>query len=132
LSYAEKQEVFDVFYRVGHRMGLKGLPVTLDEWLKMRKEHLQQDLAYGKFTADLFKQYKRQLGPVRYAILREGQILVVPDRVRELLKLRPVSFLTPAIVAYKLSRSLKLDGLIKSAILPKQYHAEIRQLDMVR
>src|SRR5688500_15474300 len=44
LTDAEKEEVFNVFYRVGDRMGIPGLPANYDEWLKMRKEHLQHDL----------------------------------------------------------------------------------------
>ena len=43
LEESEKQEVFDVFYRVGCRMGLTGLPQTFEEWKKMRQEHLQEN-----------------------------------------------------------------------------------------
>ncbi len=32
-------------------------------------------------TVDLFRQYRKHLGTIRYALLREGQNLVVPERV---------------------------------------------------
>src|SRR5687768_8492508 len=38
LSADEKEEVFNVFYRVGDRMHLVGLPHSYNEWLKMREE----------------------------------------------------------------------------------------------
>lgn len=131
LSRAEKQEVFNVFNRVGSRMGVGGLPETYDEWKKMRKVHLQQNLQHSHFTDDLFTQYRKHLGVVRYRILLETQTLVAPQRVRELLGFRGISLLHPLIGLYKLSRSLKLDWLLKALILPSQYKTEIRELDNV-
>src|SRR4030095_14228265 len=69
LSFAEKEEVFDVFNRVGTRMNLKGLPKSFNEWEIMRKEHLENDLQNGELTIDLFRQYKKHLGYVRYELL---------------------------------------------------------------
>ena len=129
LSDAEKEEVFHVFYKVGERMQLKGLPANYTEWLPMRAEHLKQDLIKSNFTADLYKQYRKHLGPIRYKLLLEGQILVVPARVNELLRLGSSSLLTPVLAVYKLTRKLKLDWFLKSAILPKEYKAEIKELD---
>src|SRR5258705_13290660 len=53
LSAREKEELFDVFNRVGARMGLKGLPTNYNEWLAMRHEHLEQDLEKSYYTTDL-------------------------------------------------------------------------------
>ena len=78
LTDAEKEEVFDVFNRVGTRMGLKELPTSYVEWLRVYHEHLEHDLEKSNFTVDLFKQYKKHLGTVRFKILQEAQILVVP------------------------------------------------------
>src|SRR6187551_418736 len=44
LSDEENEEVFNVFYRVGERMGLKDLPLTYSNWLPVRKAHLMEDL----------------------------------------------------------------------------------------
>ncbi len=129
LSLTEKTEVFEVFYRVGSRMGLKELPATYQEWLVSREEHLRRDLAMSHYTQDLFQQYQKHLGQVRYRLLLEAQILVVPDRVKELLGFRKTSLITPLLQGYKASRKFKLDWFLKSIILPSDYKKEIKDLD---
>lgn len=131
LSAAEKEEVYQVFFRVGDRMGIPGLPPNYAAWLPVREQHLLHDLHNSHYTADLYKQYRKHLGPFRFALLKEAQILVAPPRVRELLPLRTLSFLAPVIPVYKLSRLLRLDGVLKSAILPREYKTEIQSLDQV-
>lgn len=131
LTDEEKSEVFDVFYRVGCRMHLKKLPGNYREWTAAREEHLKQDLHYSRYTSDLYKQYRKHLGPVRYKLLKEAQLLVVPERVKNLLKLGRLSLLSPVVPAYKLSRRLKLDWLLKSALLPPAYKEQIKALDQV-
>src|SRR5688572_27911410 len=91
LSNAEKEEVYDVFYRLGARMGLKELPLTYDEWLSVRQAHMMNDLQKSEYTEDLFRQYKKHLGAMRFFVLLEGQKLVVPDRVKEMLHLSDFS-----------------------------------------
>jgi hypothetical protein len=130
LTKAEKEEVFEVFYRVGDRMGIPGLPVSYGEWLIVREQHMQDDLLKSKMTKDLFKQYRKHLGACRYRLLIEGQKLVVPQKVSKLLGFGGVNFLVPVLALYKLGRFLKLDKIIKAAILPKQYQQEIRGLDV--
>ncbi|MGG9962699.1 oxygenase MpaB family protein [Ferruginibacter sp. SUN106] len=130
LSDEEKEEVFNVFYRVGARMGLKALPLTYTEWLPVQKEHLLQDLQKSKYTEDLFKQYKKHLGAMRFKVLIEGQKLVVPDRVKELLQFSDFSFLTPVVPLYKISRLMKMDWLLKNILLPADYKDQINELDV--
>ena len=132
LTEAEKEEVFNVFFRVGDRMDLVGLPTNYKDWLVMRNEHLQNNLEKSHHTVDLFKQYKKHLGWFRYKVLKEGQILVVPQRVNELLALGKFSLLKPIVPLYKLSRKMKLDWLIKSLLLPRDYKAQIMDLDIVK
>ncbi len=131
LTDAEKEEVFNVFYRVGSRMNLKGLPKNYTDWLVMRGQHLNHDLVKGDYTIDLYKQYRKHLGQVRFKLLLEGQKLVVPKKVNELLQLGKVSLLTPVLAFYKLTRKVKVDWFLKSVILPKEYKAEIKELDVV-
>jgi hypothetical protein len=130
LTKAEKEEVFDVFYRVGDRMGLEGLPANYKDWLVMREDHLQRHLEKSPYSTDLYKQYKKHLGIARYKLLKEAQILVVPQRVNELLDLGRFSLLSPVIPIYKLSKKLKLDWLLKSLILPADYKEQIKDLDV--
>jgi uncharacterized protein (DUF2236 family) len=132
LSSAEKNEVFHVFNKVGHRMGINGLPENFEEWKQMRQEHMNQNMLHSDFSDDLFRQYRKHLGAVRYRVLLEAQILVVPEKVRDLLNFRKISFLTPLVALYKVSRSLNMDWLLKNLILPSKYKNEIRALDTGR
>lgn len=129
MNSAEKNEVFRVFNRVGERMGLKDLPHGFEAWQKMREEHLNENLQYSAYTADLFKQYKKHVGTIRYRILLEAQTLVVPQRVNHLMGFRKLSLLKPVVGLYKLSKLLKADGLLRAAILPSKYKKEIEALD---
>jgi len=129
MTLTEKNEVFYVFNEVGSRMGVQGLPGTFEEWQQMRKEHLHQNMQQSNLTEDLFEQYRKHLGAVRYAILLEAQTLVVPDRVRALLGYRKTSLLHPLLGVYKISRRLGLDWLLKSIVLPADYKKQIMDLD---
>lgn len=126
----EKEDVYDVFFRMGSRMGVKELPATYQEWLPVRQQHLMQDLQKSAYTEDLFRQYKKHLGPMRFKVLIEGQKLVVPERVKELLHFSDFSLLGPAVPLYKVSRLMKLDWILKNILLPKEYMEQIKSLDV--
>lgn len=129
LSEAEKADVFEVFSRMGTRMGIKDLPDNYQDWLVMREQHLSQNLIKSNFTIDLYKQYKKHLGLPRYFMLKQAQILVVPDYVRKLLSLGRVPLLKPVLAAYKLTRLIKADQPLRNIILPKAYKKQIQDLD---
>ncbi len=130
LTDEEKEEVHNVFYRVGARMGLKELPLTYNEWLPVRHAHLMNDLQKSDYTVDLFSQYKKHLGAMRFKVLVEGQKLVVPQRVKELLQFSDFSLLTPVVPLYKVSRLMKMDWLLKNILLPSDYKDQINELDV--
>jgi hypothetical protein len=130
LTDKEKAEVFKVFNRVGLRMGIDGLPKTYQDWLLMRLEHLSDNLIRSDFTLDLYKQYRKHLGLLRYNLLKQAQVLVVPKHVNELLSLGNTALLKPALEIYKVSRLFKLDGLFKNVILPDDYKEQIHNLDI--
>lgn len=132
LTLNEKQEVFNVFWRVGDRMHLKGLPASFEEWTIMRQQHLETDLEKSHFTVDLYKQYKKHLGAIRFEILVEGQKLVIPPTVLKLLGFKKISLLVPVVAVYKLFRKINLDWVLKDIILPPNYKAEIKSLDVVK
>ncbi|MGB4844193.1 MAG: oxygenase MpaB family protein [Ferruginibacter sp.] len=132
LSDQEKEDLYDVFRRMGERMNLKELPAGYSEWLVIQKEHLDADLAKADLTVDLFKQYRKHLGAFRYWLLLESQKLVVPARVKELLEFNNSYLLKIILKFYKLSRIIKMDSLIKTIVLPAKYKAEIQALDRSR
>ncbi len=131
LTYEEKKEVFDVFIRLGNKMKITGLPATFPEWNTMRIEHLEKNIEQSRLTLDLYRQYRKHLGFIRYYLLLEAQILVVPAKVNKLLKLRSFSFLTPVLHIYKISRKFKMDWLLKSIVLPPEHHDQIKALDVI-
>ena len=130
LSREEKEDVYDVFYRMGNRMGVKDLPSDYQGWLEMREDHLNQNLACSHYTLDLFKQYRKHLGPVRYFLLKQGQVLVVPAQVKRLLGMGNLSVLKIILPAYKLAKIMRLDWFFKSMILPVDYKKQIKDLDV--
>ena len=131
LTAEEKEDVYDVFLRMGLRMNIPDLPPTYIEWLPVREAHMQNDLARSRYTDDLFLQYKKALGSFRYRVLIEGQILVVPQTVSTLLAFKRYSLLSTVVPIYKVSRAVKLDGAIKWVLLPAEYKKQIQQLDIV-
>jgi hypothetical protein len=130
MTTVEKEDVYDVFYRMGVRMELKELPKNYSGWLRDRDRHMQQDLAFGNYTADLFLQYKKHLGKNRYRILIEAQKLVVPAQVAALLRFSTTHWLAPTVPFYKFSRMIKMDRFIKSLLLPREYQTQIKALDV--
>ncbi len=130
LTDEEKEEVHNVFYRVGMGMGLQDLPLNYQEWLPVREAHLKHDLQRSAFTEDLFRQYKKHLGAIRFRVLLEGQKLVLPDHVKKLLHFNSFSMLSPAVPVYRIVKLMKFDWLLKSFLLPTDYKSQINALDV--
>ena len=131
MTIAEKEELFAVFNRLGLRMGLKDLPASYEEWVIARNEHLQKDLEKSFYTVDLYKQYRKHLGWLRYKLLIGSQKQVVPLHVKKILRMKNFSLLKPVLAIYKFSRKIKMDGFLKSLVLPKEYKNQIRQMDIL-
>lgn len=130
LTETEKEEIYTIFLHIGERMQIPDLPQSYAAWLPVREQYLKNNLALSRYTTDLFRQYKKNLGTFRYHVMTEGQRLVVPKTVLQLLHFRKFSFLTPIVPVYKLSRRVKLDWLIKELLLPQAYKQQIRALDV--
>lgn len=129
MTEAEKQEVYDVFYRVGSRMQLQSLPQDYHEWLTSRELHLRNDLAKGDCTIDLFKQYRKHLGKTRFRLLLEVQKMILPAAVQKLLGMEKIRWLKPAVPLYRLLKLIHGDRLIKHLLLPGKYKAQVFALD---
>jgi uncharacterized protein (DUF2236 family) len=129
LTKKEKQEVFDVFYRVGLRMQLVNLPASFDEWTVMRQNNLETNLINSEFTKDLYIQYKKNLGFLRYQLLKQVQLVLVPEQVKKLLLPGKIRWITPIFHAYKTLRQLKLEKPFKNTLLPAAYKKQINELD---
>lgn len=125
LEINEKEEIFDVFLRLGSRMGLKDLPTNYNDWQLDRRLHLENNLQKGKFTIHLFEQYKKHLGTSRYFVLLQIQQVLVPKIVLDML-FKKSHFPTKSVLkVYKISKIIKIDYLIKSILLPKKHKEAI-------
>ncbi|MDN3583222.1 oxygenase MpaB family protein [Mucilaginibacter flavus] len=129
LSETEKEETFKVFNNVGMRMHLAGLPANYKQYLRMRQEHLQQDLISSDFTIDLYHQYKKHLGTPRYRVLKQAQLLVTPKAVHERLNLGRLPWLQLVIWGYKFLRLIKVEAFLRNALLPTTHKAQIINMD---
>ncbi|SKB48005.1 oxygenase MpaB family protein [Dyadobacter psychrophilus] len=129
LLVEEKAEIFEVFYQVGARMGIHGLPENYDGWLKLRNQQLDENFMKSAFSIDLYKQYRKHLGLPRYVMLKEVQLQLAPTQVKQLLALGHWSALNVILPAYKLSRILHVHKFVRDLILPEKYKAQIAGLD---
>ena len=132
LSLSEKEEALDVFSRVGARMGIENLPQNFEDFKNQRLKHLKENLSPSNYTQDLFKQYQKHLGWFRFQLLRESQILVLPNKVKQYLGFRNYSLLKPFLGLYKFSQYLKLDIIVKALILPSNYKQDIEALNQTK
>jgi hypothetical protein len=130
LTHVEKVEVFNVFNRVGLRMGLTGLPTNYIQWKQMREEHLQDNLAQSTYTNHLYQQYRKHLGWLRYTLVLKVQLLLVPDRVNDLLDLGKPGWIKPILNCYRFLRQLKIESPFRNALLPAEYKVQIMGMDV--
>jgi hypothetical protein len=66
---------------------------------------------------------------VRYYILLQAQVLLVPRHVRRLLGLTGFPLFYPVVQMYKLFYFLHLDRGVKTLLLPSPYRELVFQLD---
>ena len=88
LTLAEKEEVFDVFFRMGTRMGLEDLPTSYADWLEDRERHLQRELERSSYSVDLYSRYRTHSGSFRNRLQLTAQPLVSPPSTILLLGLK--------------------------------------------
>jgi hypothetical protein len=129
LNATQLEDLYASFRQVGLALHIPQLPGTYEQWLVDRERHVQRDLVYSDFTRRLFEQYRRQLGPWRYQLLLEIQALLVPQRVLELLQLRPKRLLIGSCLqAYSLAGRFGLQALAQRVLIPEAYWREIDKL----
>ncbi|MFT3750308.1 MAG: oxygenase MpaB family protein [Agriterribacter sp.] len=129
LTGEEKEEVLEVFLKVGERMQIKDLPVKYSAWQQMHAKQLEEDLKRSRLTDDLFKQYKKQLGVFRYFILREVQSLLTPHTVKRLLCLNGGYIVRLILPFYKFCRKIQCAQPIQDLLMPYTYRSQLKQLN---
>lgn len=129
LSVSEQNELYTVFKRVGEGLEIPELPSSYEEWRKDRIIHLERDLAYSDFTRRLFEQYRRHLGDWRYEILIRAQALLVPDRVRRLLRFDSSNLLSYLLPAYTIVDWLDLQSLVHYLLIQPEYLEQVQKFE---
>ncbi|MCU0388904.1 MAG: DUF2236 domain-containing protein [Chitinophagaceae bacterium] len=129
MSLQQKEDVYDVFFRMGERMGISGLPVDFSEWLQDREKHLKEDLVVSGLTNDLFTQYQKHLGWFRYRLLLAVQRSIVPESLKSLLGFRDLFLKNYIFLLYKMLRKMKLSDPLKFALIPATYKVQVKELD---
>jgi uncharacterized protein (DUF2236 family) len=131
LTAAEQRELYEVFRRIGEELGIPELPHGYDGWWADRERHLARDLAFSQYTMALYTAYRRQLGSWRYALLRQVQGALVPERVRVLLRLPRRSWIQHVLRLYPVLTRLSLRPLIQRVLVPPAHLEAVRSLDRV-
>ena len=129
LSQSQKNDLFEVFIRIGEAMYIPGLPKTYAEWKVDRRRHLVRDLSYSKHTSMLFEAYRKHLGLWRYYLLLEVQALLVPHEVRRLLHLNSNKLISGLAQTYGIIGNAPLRSLVHTLLIPPQYWSEVRSFD---
>jgi uncharacterized protein (DUF2236 family) len=129
LTDAERDDLHDVFRRVGDELAIPDLPLTYADWRVDRERHIRRDLTFSAQTADLYARYRAQLGPWRYRVLLDVQSVLAPPIVADLLRLPRRGWTRPAIAAYRGLRRVRLSALARLAFVPGKWLGQVRELD---
>jgi len=130
LNSAQRDELFDVFFRVGTALRIPELPPSYDAWKNDRERHLRRDLVHGEGTAGLYAQYRKHLGPWRYRLLLAVQSILAPDHVRGLLRLRRAAWLRLLLRLHPVLVRVGLRPLVQRLLVPSAHLAGVRALDL--
>lgn len=129
LTRAEREELYAVFRRVGEGLNVRELPADYESWRADRRSHMERDLAHGRHTALLYDSYRRHLGEWRYQLLLQVQALLVPERVRRLLRLRRRAVFSAAVDVYAWLPVPGLRPLLRRLLLQPRYWGKVAELE---
>jgi uncharacterized protein (DUF2236 family) len=129
LAGAERDELYDVFYRVGKGLNIRALPTNYGEWKVDRDRHMRQDLVRSEGTDSLYAKYREHLGTWRYRLLLLVQAVLAPAHVRGLLNLQSADWLRPVLRAYPLLVRFGMRPLVQRLLMPARYLSSARGLD---
>jgi hypothetical protein len=129
LTSGERDELYDVFRRVGEGLAIPDLPATYEDWREDRRVHMERDLARSDLTDELYRRYRDQLGRWRYETLLRVQGVLVPEHVRRMLNLGRCRWMRHSIGAYRLLARAGLRPLIYRLVMPPAVLPQIRALD---
>jgi hypothetical protein len=127
---AERTSHFGVALALGRTMHLSGLPATYAEYRDQRHKQLLEDYARGPLTDELYASYRRALGPLRFGLLGLVQASVLPEELRDVLRLEPYPFVEELLRCYRFvpGGGNKLRPLHK-VLLPGRFAKQLREME---
>ena len=129
LTAPEKQDLYEVFYRVGNGLGIPDLPLCYDLWREDRERHMRRDLLYSDGTRELYTRYRIHLGFWRYQLLLRVQAILSPPYVQGLLKLSRAVWLRRLVKLYPTIARLGFRPLLQRLLMPARLLPSVRALD---
>jgi len=130
ITEAERASHFGVGLALGRAMHLSGLPSTYAEYKDQRHRQLLEDYARGPLTDELYSSYRRALGPWRFRLLRLVQASVLPEELRDVLRLESNPLVEELLRCYRLvpGGGNKLHPL-HNVLLPVRFAKQLRQME---
>jgi uncharacterized protein (DUF2236 family) len=130
MTEAERASHFGVALTLGRAMRLSGLPTTYAEYRDQRHQQLLEDYARGHLTDELYASYRQALGPLRYRLLRLVQASVLPEELRDVLRLKPSPPVEELLRCYRFlpGGGNKLRPL-HGALLPGRFARQLRDME---
>jgi hypothetical protein len=130
MTEAERASHFGVGLALGQAMRLSGLPTTYAGYRDQRHQQLLEDYARGHLTDELYTSYRRALGPLRYRLLRLVQASVLPEELRDVLRLEPYPLVEELLRCYRFGPGggNKLRPL-HGALLQGRFARQLREME---
>jgi uncharacterized protein (DUF2236 family) len=130
MTEAERASHFGVGLALGRAMHLSGLPTTYAEYREQRRQQLLEDYARGPLTDELYASYRWALGPLRYRLLGLVQASVLPEELRDALRLEPYPLVDELLRWYRFlpGGGNKLRPL-HGPLLPGRFAKQLREME---
>ena len=130
MTDAERASHFGVGLALGRAMHLSGLPTTYAEYKDQRHQQLLKDYARGPLTDELYSSYLRALGPLRFQLLGLVQASVLPEELRDVLRLKPYPLVDELLRCYRFmpGGGNKLRPLHR-VLLPGRFARQLRVME---
>jgi uncharacterized protein (DUF2236 family) len=129
MSAADRQQHFELMRATGQAMRIDGLPESYVEFQTQRREHLHQDIAYTRHTAQLYARYRQHLGAWRFGALLRLQAGIAPPEVTAMLGLQHTGSIDLVLKLYRHLPRRRLLALLYPVMLPRQHGRQLAALD---
>src|SRR5215218_7578372 len=107
-----------------------GVPSTYADYRDQRHRQLLEDYARGPLTDELYASYRRALGSWRFRLLQLVQASVLPEELRDVLRLEPYPLVEELMRRYRFvpGGGNKLRPL-HNVLLPGRFAKQLRKME---